>query len=168
MHQDAFCYLKQSLINAPDLEFSDFTQDFVLETDASGMGLGVILAQVHEDGTSYPIAYASRTLQQHERKYVATELEALGTVWAVKHFHHYLYGHHCEVYTDHEPLGFVKNSSFIRKSSQVEFNFTGIGSCHSILPMSGRVILMLVLIPYPVFLWTRMAVVPIFLTILPK
>ena len=22
----------------------------------------------------------------------------------VKHFHHYLYGHHCEVYTDHEPL----------------------------------------------------------------
>ena len=25
-------------------------------------------------------------------------------MWAIKHFHHYLYGHHCEVYTDHEPL----------------------------------------------------------------
>ena len=25
-------------------------------------------------------------------------------MWAIKHFHHYLYGHHCEVYTDHKPL----------------------------------------------------------------
>ena len=63
-----------------------------------------ILAQTHEDGTTHPTAYASRTLQQHERNYAATELEALGVVWALKHFHHHLYGHHCEVYTDHEPL----------------------------------------------------------------
>ena len=104
IHQDAFCHLKQLLINAPVLAFPDFTQDFVLETDASGMGLGAILAQTHEDGATHPIAYASRTLQQHERNYAATELEALGIVWAVKHFHHYLYGHHCEVYTDHKPL----------------------------------------------------------------
>ena len=25
-------------------------------------------------------------------------------MWTVKHFHHYLNGEHCEVYTDHEPL----------------------------------------------------------------
>ena len=52
----------------------------------------------------HPITYASRTLQQHEKNYAITELEALGIVWAVKRFHHYLYRHHCEVYTDHEPL----------------------------------------------------------------
>ena len=104
VHQYAFCHLKQLLINAPVFAFPDFIQDFVLETDASGVGLGAILAQTHEDGTTHPIAYAGRTLRQHERNYAATELEALWVVWAVKLFHHYLYGHYCEVYTDHEPL----------------------------------------------------------------
>ena len=31
-------------------------------------------------------------------------MEALAVVWAVKHFRVYLYGHTCEVYTDHEAL----------------------------------------------------------------
>ena len=70
--------MKQLLINAPVLAFPDFTRDFVLEMDASGVGLGAILAQTHEDGVTHPIAYVSRTLQQHERNYAATELEALG------------------------------------------------------------------------------------------
>ena len=104
IHHNAFCKLKQLLISAPVLAFPDFARGFVLETDASGVGLGAILAQSHEDGTVHPIAYASRTLQLHEKNYATTELEALGIVWAIKHFHHYLYGHHCEVYTDHEPL----------------------------------------------------------------
>ena len=28
----------------------------------------------------------------------------------MKHFHHYLYGHHCIVYTDHEPLRSLLNT----------------------------------------------------------
>ena len=75
----------------------------VFETDASGKGLGTILAQVCEDGTTYSIAYASRTLQQLERNYAPTELEALRVEWAVKCFHYNLYGHHWEIYNDHEP-----------------------------------------------------------------
>ena len=31
-------------------------------------------------------------------------------MWAIKHFHQYLYGHHCEVYTDHEPLIVLLNT----------------------------------------------------------
>ena len=73
--------------------------------------MGAILAQQQEDGTIPPIAYASRSLQQHEKKYGATELEALGVVWSVKHFRHYLYGHKCIVYTDHEPLKSLLNTA---------------------------------------------------------
>ena len=108
--QVAFDHLKQILIDAPVLAFPNFDQEFILETDASGVGLGAILAQKQPDGTVQPIAYGSRTLQQQEKKYGATELEALGVVWAVKHFRHYIYGHHCHVFTNHEPLRSLLNT----------------------------------------------------------
>ena len=76
--QVAFDYLKQILIDAPILAFPNFDQEFILETYASGVGSGAILAQKQPDGTVQPIAYGSRTLQQHKKKYGATEMEALG------------------------------------------------------------------------------------------
>ena len=63
-----------------------------------------VLAQKQNDGLVRPVAYASRTLQSHEQNYEVTELEALGVVWAVWHFRHYFYGHHCDVFTDHKAL----------------------------------------------------------------
>ena len=54
VHHDAFCKFKQLLISAPVLAFSDYARGFTLETDASGVGLGAILAQSHEDGMVYP------------------------------------------------------------------------------------------------------------------
>ena len=42
--QVAFNHLKHILIDAPVLAFPNFDQEFILETDASGVGLGVILA----------------------------------------------------------------------------------------------------------------------------
>ena len=36
-------------------------------------------------------------------------MEALGVVWAIKHFRHYLYGYHCDVFTDHEALKSLLN-----------------------------------------------------------
>ena len=67
--QQAFETLKKLLTEAPLLEFPDFAKSFILETDASGVGLGAILAQEQENGTVRPIAYASRTLQKHEQNY---------------------------------------------------------------------------------------------------
>ena len=56
------------------------------------------------DGIVRPVAFASRTLQHHERNYAVTELEALGVVWAAKHYHPYLHVHQCDVFTDHVAL----------------------------------------------------------------
>ena len=105
--QDTFKQLKQILTQGPVLTFPDFSKLFVLETDASGISLGAVLSavlsRVHDD-ICKPICYASRTLQLHQKNYGVSELEALAVVWAVKHFRVYLYGHKCDVYTNHEAL----------------------------------------------------------------
>ena len=106
--EDAFNQLKAALTEAPVLAFPQFGRPFLLETDASGVGLGAVLSHVQDDSTNRPIAYASRTLQPHERNYGISELEALGVVWAIKHFRHY--GHPCTVYTDHEALRSLLNT----------------------------------------------------------
>ena len=108
--QEAFESLKQLLMGAPVLAFPKLGQGFILETNASGTGLGAVLAQEQPDGSVRPVAYASRTLQPHERNYGVTELEALGVVWVIKHFRHYLYGNRCDVFTDHEALKTLLNT----------------------------------------------------------
>ena len=108
--QAAFSRLKNILTSSPILAYPNFSQPFMLETDASGAGLGAVLAQRTADGTPHPIAYASRSLQGHERNYGITELEGFRVVWAVKHFRPYLYGHKCEVFTDHVALKSLPNT----------------------------------------------------------
>ena len=108
--QETFERLRKLLASAPVLAYPDFHVPFILETDASVSRLGAVLAQQQEGGLVRPIAYASRSLQEHEKRYGATELEGLGVVWAVKHFRPYLYGHHCDIYTDHEALKSLLNT----------------------------------------------------------
>ena len=102
--QMAFETLKVRLISAPVLVYPDFSQDFLLETDASIMGLGAVLSQVQGDQKPHPISYASRSLSMPEKNYGITELETLAVVWAVNHYHAYLYGHKVTVLTDHSAV----------------------------------------------------------------
>ena len=93
----AFEKLKEALVTAPVLVYPMFGEgeSFILVTDASMEGLGAVLGQKREDGHVHPVAYASRSLNPHEKNYSITELETLGLVWAVKHFRPYLLGHLC-------------------------------------------------------------------------
>ena len=53
--EEAFTTLKQLLTEAPLLAFPDFTQplNFILETDASGHGLGAVLSQKADGKTTH-------------------------------------------------------------------------------------------------------------------
>ena len=82
--QAAFEELKNKLGSAPILVYPSFDRPFILETDASGQGIGAILSQRQsEDNQIHPIAFASRSLNAAERNYSISELETLAVVWAI-------------------------------------------------------------------------------------
>ncbi|WMV30279.1 hypothetical protein MTR67_023664, partial [Solanum verrucosum] len=53
------------------------------------------------------IAYSSRQLKVHERNYPTHDLELAVVVFTLKIWHHYLYGVHVDVFTDHKSLLYV-------------------------------------------------------------
>ena len=46
-------------MSSPVLAFADYTRDFLLETDASKEGLGVVLSQKQADRHYHLVAYGS-------------------------------------------------------------------------------------------------------------
>ncbi len=62
----------------------DFARTFILQTDASGVGVGAVLSQGEKE--DQPI---SRKLLPREKAYSTVEKECLAIVLAVKHFKAY-------------------------------------------------------------------------------
>ena len=92
-------------MTAAILAFTDYTEPFLLETDASKDGLEAVLLQKEADGQYHPISYGSRALTPHENNYHSTKLEFLALKWAVtEHFKEYLPYQPFLVKTDNNPL----------------------------------------------------------------
>lgn len=89
--QIAFEKFKSILCSEPILQYPDFSQIFILTTDASNIAISGILSQ-GDVGKDLPIAYASRTLNKSKINYSTTEKAFLAIVWSTNHFRPYLYG----------------------------------------------------------------------------
>ena len=101
--QKSFEQLRNALLSSTVLAYPNFKERFTLYTDASNTGIGAVLSQ-NVNGVEKTIAFASRSLNRHERKYATIERECLALMWSIKHFRPYLCGKMFDIITDHNPL----------------------------------------------------------------
>ena len=118
VHLDCFNKALNLFSDDVSLYIPKINANFVVQTDASEVGIGAILWQVIED-ESRPISFISRKLNEAERNYAVIEKECLAIMWAVSKFHEFLVGKKFVIRTDHAPLQWLqcnknKNSKLTR------------------------------------------------------
>ena len=95
----AFEHLKEAMCQAPVLAAPDFTKSFIVECDASGNGIGVVLM---EEGRF--ISFESCPIKGKYFHKAIYEKEMLEILRALKIWRPYLMGRHFKVKTDHDSL----------------------------------------------------------------
>ena len=126
----AFYTLKQACMSALVLAFADYTNKFLLETDASKEGLGTVFSQKQADGQYHPVTFGSQALMAHEKNYHSIKLEFLVLKWAVtEHFKEYLPYWPFLVRPDNNPLTYIMKTPILDATGHwwvgalVRFNF---------------------------------------------
>ncbi|KII66927.1 Retrovirus-related Pol polyprotein [Thelohanellus kitauei] len=110
--ENAFTSLKNKLCEIPSLNYPVWGKEFNLHCDASDHAIGAVLSQ-NADNIDKPIAFFSRILTSAERNYSTSDRECLAIVSAIKKFRYYLYGNKFSVFTDHNPLTYLKSLKII-------------------------------------------------------
>ena len=103
MHHTAFLHLKEAIIQAPILHYSDPEERYIVYTDASDNACRAQLSQEH-NGMEFPVVFLSHTFTETQRKWSTTEQEAYGVYYAITKWNYYLQGADITVKNDHKPL----------------------------------------------------------------
>ena len=104
--QVAFDGLKAALCDAPILAYPRSNGLFILDTDASDVGIGGILSQI-QDGEERVICFASKKLNKSQTRYCVTRRELLAVVVFIQEFRHHLLGQEFVLRTDHNSLRWI-------------------------------------------------------------
>lgn len=107
--EEAFQSSKQRLTSAPILASPVDEAGYVLDTDASLVGLGAVLHQLQE-GHLKVIGYASRVLSKADRNYSTTRRELFAVIFGFKQFRQFLLGRKFVLRVDHAALTHLRST----------------------------------------------------------
>jgi hypothetical protein len=110
---DSFDRLKEAMTKAAVLALPDFSKTFVIECDASGIGIGAVLMQDRR-----PIAYFSQTLHGRNLSLSTYGKEMLALVTAIQRWCPYLLGQRFVVQTDHRSLKYLWDQTITTEAQQ--------------------------------------------------
>lgn len=100
--QLAFQTIKDKLSQAPVLALPNFSLHFILETDASGYGIGAVLMQ-----QGRPLAYLSKSLGPKAAGFSTYDKEAIAILEALKKWKHYFLASSLLIKTDQASLKYI-------------------------------------------------------------
>ncbi len=115
----AFAKLKRRFVSAPILIAPDPTRQFVVEVDASEVGVGAVLSQrASSDDKVHPCAFFSHRLSSAERNYDIGNRELLAVKLALEEWRHWLEGSGVPfvVWTDHKNLEYIRSAKRLNSS----------------------------------------------------
>ena len=104
--QIAFETLEEKLSSSPILAYQKPGLKYILDTNASDVGIGAVLSQV-QDGKERVIAYASKKLNAQQQRYSVTRRELLAVITFMNYFRHFLLGQKFLLRTDHGSLRWI-------------------------------------------------------------
>uniref|UniRef100_A0A0A9W3X7 RNA-directed DNA polymerase n=1 Tax=Lygus hesperus TaxID=30085 RepID=A0A0A9W3X7_LYGHE len=114
--QNAFTKIKKLVTKTPTLKIFNAQHEVVIQCDASQDGIGCCLLQ-----NKQPVAFASRSLTEAEKRYSTIEKEMLGICFSVNRFHHFIYGHpKVTINTDHKPLITIIKKEIYKNSARLQ------------------------------------------------
>ena len=102
-HQAAFMHLKDAIVQAPILHYTNPNKTYIIYTDASDDTCGAQLSQEH-NGTKFPVAFLSHTFTVTQCKWSTTKQEAFGVYYVITKWNYYLQGANIIVWNDHKLL----------------------------------------------------------------
>lgn len=101
----AYTKLKEKRTDPPVLAYLNFECPIIVETDASSVAVGAVLAQKQIDRRIYSVQLASQTSNSAEKNYSAFEREALAVIFALRQLRVYLLcSKPCKLITVHQIL----------------------------------------------------------------
>ena len=106
---NAFNNLKSACAEEPVLRTPDWNKQFIMQTDASGYTLGVVIQQEHKDGL-HPVAFHLQSLLPAEQNYDVYDKELAGVIFGFKCAQPLFLGakHLVIVRTDHKNLQYFR------------------------------------------------------------
>jgi len=105
--------LKEKLAIAPIMVYLDWNKQFHVHINASGIALGVVLAQPIDGNLDHPVYISSRKLSAMERNYTTIEIEVLAMLYSLQKFQHYILGGPFKFFIDHFSLKYLVNKPIL-------------------------------------------------------
>lgn len=111
--ETAFNKLKRAMTTTPTLALPDFSKPFVIQTDASGEGIGAILSQ-----NDQPIAFMSRSLGAAKKLWSTYAREMLAIIVAIRTWRPYVLGQRFTIQTDQRSLRYLLEQRILTPEQQ--------------------------------------------------